>query len=130
MFHFCYLSVIGWDTLHVVLMVLNPGLAPLDPNIHSSEYLHQLQKANTSFRICSRCRIIERESGQFRNNGYCRTVDHCPWCDACVEGHDHHCKMIGKCIGKNNSRIYSVYLLFSILNSFSFLFSLMMTLGI
>lgn len=27
---------------------------------------------------------------------------HCPDCDVCIEGHDHHCIWTGKCIGRGN----------------------------
>ena len=83
-----------------------------------------------SYKVCSRCRIIERENGQFRSHGMCRTVDHCPWCDVCIEGHDHHCKMIGKCVGKHNSRLYNVYLILSTAILFSIVFSLLMLMGV
>lgn len=29
-------------------------------------------------------------------------VEHCPFCQVCVEGLDHHCPWMGKCIGKKN----------------------------
>ena len=41
---------------------------------------------------------------------------HCDKCGICVEGHDHHCAWIGKCVGKNNSisfYIFAVAVIFS-----------------
>ena len=41
---------------------------------------------------------------------------HCDKCGLCVEGHDHHCAWIGKCVGKNNSisfYIFAVAVIFS-----------------
>lgn len=29
---------------------------------------------------------------------------HCPDCNVCVEGYDHHCVWMGTCIGKGNYR--------------------------
>ena len=34
---------------------------------------------------------------------------HCKLCEVCIEGHDHHCGFIGKCVGKGN--LYSFYTL-------------------
>lgn len=45
------------------------------------------------------------------NNRYChqcqhfyplKIVKHCPYCDICIFGYDHHCRWISKCIGKGN----------------------------
>lgn len=34
-------------------------------------------------------------------------IKHCSHCNICVEGYDHHCRWISKCIGKNN--LHSFY---------------------
>ena len=39
MFHLCYLSLILWDTVHILLVFTNSGIAPRDPNIHADSYL-------------------------------------------------------------------------------------------
>lgn len=31
---------------------------------------------------------------------------HCHECEICVQGYDHHCPWIGKCIGKGNFRVF------------------------
>jgi len=36
-----------------------------------------------------------------------RGCSHCDYCQVCVEGFDHHCPWMGKCIGKNN--LYAFY---------------------
>ena len=35
-------------------------------------------------------------------------VVHCEFCGVCIEGHDHHCVWIGKCVGKNNNRLFNL----------------------
>jgi hypothetical protein len=34
-------------------------------------------------------------------------VVHCEFCGVCIEGHDHHCVWIGKCVGKNNKCLFN-----------------------
>ncbi|KAL7520216.1 hypothetical protein ACHAWX_004955 [Stephanocyclus meneghinianus] len=34
---------------------------------------------------------------------------HCPDCNVCIEGHDHHCPWMGTCIGKKNFRSFVVF---------------------
>lgn len=29
-------------------------------------------------------------------------IYHCPECNICIEGYDHHCPWIGKCVGAKN----------------------------
>lgn len=129
-FHFLYLGMILWNLASIYLIVLNPGLAPLDPNIHTKVYLREVAARNMITALCTTCNIIERQEGEFRMKGYCRTVEHCPQCDVCVEGHDHHNKWIGKCIGYKLQRLYTAYLVLSILQAFSFIFSLLMFLNL
>jgi hypothetical protein len=36
---------------------------------------------------------------------------HCPYCDFCVEVHDHHCPWVGTCIGPRNIHYFIAFLL-------------------
>ena len=38
-----------------------------------------------------------------------KKTQHCPDCNICVEGNDHHCPWTGKCIGKKNQRSFIVF---------------------
>lgn len=40
-----------------------------------------------------------------------RGVYHCPDCNTCIEGHDHHCPWMGKCIGKRNMAMFCCFIL-------------------
>eukprot|EP00440_Ansanella_granifera_P044300 gb/GFBE01048012.1/.p1 GENE.gb/GFBE01048012.1/~~gb/GFBE01048012.1/.p1 ORF type:complete len:256 (+),score=48.60 gb/GFBE01048012.1/:1-768(+) len=42
-------------------------------------------------RTCETCKLVQP-----------RGCSHCSFCQVCVEGHDHHCPWMGKCIGKKN----------------------------
>mmetsp|Transcript_2048 Transcript_2048/g.3150 ORF Transcript_2048/g.3150 Transcript_2048/m.3150 type:complete len:342 (-) Transcript_2048:221-1246(-) len=37
------------------------------------------------------------------------TGAHCPDCNVCVEGYDHHCVWMGTCIGKKNFKAFSIF---------------------
>jgi hypothetical protein len=38
-------------------------------------------------------------------------IFHCPDCNVCIEGYDHHCPWIGKCVGSNNSCSFYFFLM-------------------
>ena len=48
---------------------------------------------------CKKCGIIK-----FTNK-----TRHCISCDVCIEGFDHHCIFLGKCIGKRNLVLFYLY---------------------
>ncbi len=47
---------------------------------------------------------------------------HCPECDVCVEGYDHHCPWMGTCIGSRN---YAPFLLFNLAWLFYLLYAIL-----
>jgi hypothetical protein len=67
----------------------NPGFAEVPP--HSRQ--------NSMLKVCEVC-------------GAVRTVNtyHCPDCNVCIEGFDHHCPWIGKCVGANNLKSFYFFL--------------------
>jgi palmitoyltransferase len=38
-------------------------------------------------------------------------VFHCPRCNVCIEGFDHHCPWLSKCVGRKNIRAFYVLVL-------------------
>eukprot|EP00760_Papus_ankaliazontas_P002646 PhM_4_TR11207/c0_g2_i1/m.33672/K16675/ZDHHC9_14_18; palmitoyltransferase ZDHHC9/14/18 len=51
---------------------------------------------------CETCRILRPYD-----------ASHCATCDACVRGFDHHCHVIGACVGVRNIRMFFLFLLFT-----------------
>lgn len=49
---------------------------------------------------CEECNVLQLEGLGIR---------HCYECGVCVEGHDHHCPWMTKCIGKKNFRYFVVF---------------------
>ncbi len=50
-------------------------------------------------RFCHFCELV-RERG----------TEHCEDCGVCIEGMDHHCPWVGKCIGRDNLTAFYVFL--------------------
>jgi hypothetical protein len=60
--------------------------------------------------------IILNKKGDMTNSSYCSScqcyynpslkISHCNYCGVCIEGFDHHCVWIGKCVGKNNKKTF------------------------
>ena len=38
-YHTCYLTLMIWNLVTIYLVILNPGMAPRDPSIHSETYI-------------------------------------------------------------------------------------------
>lgn len=85
-YHLLYLGMVAWNIVTCLLIMLNPGLAPRDPHIHTQTYLDEIAFRNLITMVCATCKIVERQVGAFRTTGYCRTVDHCQKCNVCIEG--------------------------------------------
>lgn len=101
-------------TCHWITALINPG-------IPFGKYKEiDLSNKNTplplNIRYCHECQIVMMLD---------LDTSHCPECDICCEGLDHHCQWVGKCVGKNNlisfygfvsgTLIIIVYLLISLM---------------
>ncbi|CAE8638779.1 unnamed protein product, partial [Polarella glacialis] len=53
-------------------------------------------------RRCEACNLVQP-----------RECVHCNYCEVCVEGHDHHCPWMGKCVGKQNLCAFYSFLVVS-----------------
>jgi DHHC palmitoyltransferase len=71
----------------------DPGIC-LDREIPS----HVTPEQADRYRFCDRCRCWQPPDGI-----------HCPECNVCVAGYDHHCVWMGTCIGKRNYRQFVLF---------------------
>jgi hypothetical protein len=71
--------------------IINPGII----------YSHE--KSQNKF-YCPECKMIYP---QLRGKNA-----HCNICDICISNYDHHCGVIGKCVGRYNTFIFMVLALF------------------
>lgn len=95
---------------YALIIVIDPGIVPAALSIDAALEGHE----NAVF-TCRRC-LTPREADAF----------HCPECDICIEGLDHHCVWAGKCIGRRNVVVFyllagSVPLFFGLLAAVGFL---------
>mmetsp|Transcript_101021 Transcript_101021/g.204936 ORF Transcript_101021/g.204936 Transcript_101021/m.204936 type:complete len:178 (+) Transcript_101021:83-616(+) len=63
-------------------------------------------------RHCDKCNIMQP-----------RGCSHCEFCQVCVEGFDHHCPWMGKCIGKDNLCAFYTFIAVS-MSSLGYIFAL------
>jgi hypothetical protein len=60
---------------------------------------------------------LSQQEGEEQGWRYCATCDvyqppkaaHCPDCNLCIDGYDHHCPWMGTCIGKNNLKPFVLF---------------------
>ena len=97
---FLYLLGIGVALFQIatftIASIMNPGL----PLTEYDKILYE-DKSN-EYRQCKDCKmwICTLEGTQ-----------HCKICNVCIEGYDHHCNLMGTCVGKNNLKVFYLYVL-------------------
>ena len=77
--------------------LINPGI--IYSNKKSKEKIY-----------CSDCKFLYPASN--------KKMEHCYICNICVCKMDHHCDVIGKCVGKYNTALFLLY----VISSFAFMF--------
>lgn len=80
--------------LQIKMMFMNPGIA----TVTSKKFNEPLDVHSAVRLYCSECDLVTS-----------RAISHCPFCQCCVEGYDHHCGIIGKCITKPNLKLFNVW---------------------
>ena len=84
--------------IYLLTSLINTGTPT--PDYYLENYDLNKTKVGT-FRICSKCKLIMDLS---------KGTEHCPDCDICIMGIDHHCPWTSKCIGKNNLYFFYAFL--------------------
>ncbi|CAI2381050.1 unnamed protein product [Moneuplotes crassus] len=70
----------------------HPSLEVTEEDLKLVEQDHQVW--------CKICKVIKRKGDQ-----------HCSECYSCVEGMDHHCPWMGKCVGKGNLAFFDLFII-------------------
>lgn len=99
----CEMSVgIFWQITAIISAIfflicyLKIGLS--NPGIASSVILPEIYIQKDK-KYCVKCRVL-------KING----IRHCYTCDLCILDMDHHCPWVGKCIGKNNIKLFKIFI--------------------
>ena len=91
-------STVGLAIVFLLLTAcLDPGIVIFHAPIHASNYSLE---GSHSENWCEVCCVSQ---------SFKRRVHHCDDCDLCIEGLDHHCPWIGKCIGKKNMKWFIAF---------------------
>lgn len=68
------------------------------------------EESNINMDYCKKCKLYIPKS---------KKAKHCDICQICVEGRDHHCGVIGKCIGRRNIACFYLMLVFTVISMIS-----------
>ena len=77
------------DGIYLLAIISDPGIIPRK----GSKML--ISDRESSKQECKICGVPREEK-----------VEHCSDCDVCIEGYDHHCVWVGKCVGQKNLTIF------------------------
>ena len=109
-FLYCIWSSFLYGIIYYFNKITNISYMNLIQKNKNENLFKLIEKHNIDINnYCSKCNI-------FINNG--SFIKHCYICDICIEDFDHHCFWIGKCVGKNNKKIF---LLLLVLIEFNFI---------
>lgn len=108
----CYLFLATSTYLLLDVSFRDPGIC-LHKEIPASVPPAQANQ----WRWCDFCHVYQPPNGA-----------HCPDCNVCIEGYDHHCVWMGTCVGKKNYRQF-VRFNVSWLYYFGYLFLWLITFG-
>ena len=94
-----YLKAIGIIIYLIFLIsytytvIINPGFPKHDIDSITGE-------PRKKFYYCNECKIWANLE---------KKTQHCPECNICIEGNDHHCPWTGKCIGQRNHTSFIIF---------------------
>ena len=83
----------------ILTFIVNPGIIYSDKDSNENEKIY-----------CDSCKFLFPKSNE--------DMEHCYRCNICICNYDHHCDVIGKCVGKYNKILFIMF----VLNSFAFVF--------
>ena len=78
----CSIAIIS----SVLNYIINPGII-----FSSNRFVDKV--------YCPTCKMLYPKTS--------RKIVHCGICNICIQGYDHHCGVIGKCVGKYNMVIFA-----------------------
>ncbi|XP_030627805.1 putative ZDHHC-type palmitoyltransferase 6 [Chanos chanos] len=88
----------------------------------------QLQKADSDPRFGSIADLVEGNQNPNRFCIYCEIfqVDnckHCRLCDMCIQDYDHHCLFLNRCVGRDNHRLFVLFIMAMLVGHLIFIYA-------
>ena len=84
----------------ILTFIVNPGIVYSDNNKNENAKIY-----------CEDCKFLYPKDN--------KKMEHCFTCNICICNYDHHCGVIGTCIGKYNFFLFIIF----VFSSFAFVFS-------
>ncbi|XP_059373337.1 uncharacterized protein LOC132110615 [Carassius carassius] len=108
--HFCVLVGLFWKVLNQ-----NPGqLKEADTDSQFSSIRDLIEAGKSPDRFCIHCELIQVDN--------CK---HCRLCDMCIQEYDHHCLFLNQCVGRDNHRIFILFVMSMVMALLIFILSAM-----
>lgn len=91
--------LVGFFSISTMLTLMltacaDPGIVRTSPVPQCDSEEAEAEKIDSSM-TCDICNILQLDGMDIR---------HCFDCGVCIEGHDHHCPWMGKCVGRKNMK--------------------------
>ncbi|XP_066535197.1 uncharacterized protein si:ch211-223a10.1 [Hoplias malabaricus] len=94
--HFSVVLVLFWKVLRK-----DPGrLRPADADPRFTRIADLVEASQNPNRFCIYCELFQVDN--------CK---HCRLCDLCVMDYDHHCLFLNHCVGRDNHRLFVLFIL-------------------
>lgn len=95
---FKVMGIICYSTFivsYTYTFLINPGYPKHDLDSRTGE-------PRSKYRFCAECKMWINIDKQ---------TNHCFDCNVCIEGYDHHCPWVSKCIGRRNLNSFYVFII-------------------
>ncbi|XP_026106374.1 probable protein S-acyltransferase 23 isoform X1 [Carassius auratus] len=91
----------------------NPGqLKEADTDSQFSSIRDLIEAGKSPDRFCIHCELIQVDN--------CK---HCRLCDMCIQEYDHHCLFLNQCVGRDNHRIFILFVISMVMAQLLFILS-------
>ena len=87
-----------YTLIYLVVFLKSPGIPGRE--YYKDTFTFEKEEDKLNYQKCSKCNIIIPKNFK---------VEHCKKCGVCIIKQDHHCPWTGKCIGKNNLKIFCLF---------------------
>ena len=94
-----YLKLIG-IIIYLIFFISYTYTVTINPGFPKHNIDSITGEPRKKFYYCNVCKIWANLE---------KKTQHCPECNICVEGNDHHCPWTGKCIGKRNYKSFIIF---------------------